>query len=204
VGEKPRELIAGLYHWTAHHPGIDSRVSSYYVEPAGAVLDPIEPEDGWEALPKRPKMIVLTSGHHGRDARQLSDELGIPVRGSREADKRLGGSVAVTTFEAGEKIAPVITGLHVGVLCPDEGALLIAVGDGALAIADGITTGSGSLGFFSDELLGDDPEAVKQGLAERYSELLELEFDNLLFAHGEPVIGRAKAALRDFITEVLG
>ncbi len=204
MGEKPRELIAGLYHWTAHHRGIDSRVSSYYVEPAGAVLDPIEPEDGWEALPKRPEMIVLTSGHHGRDAGQLSEELGIPVRASRQADERLGGSVAVTRFEAGEQIAPLITGLHVGVLCPDEGALLITVGNGALAIADGITTGSGSLGFFSDQLLGDDPDAVRQGLAERYRELLELEFDNLLFAHGEPVIGGGKAALREFIAQVLG
>ena len=126
------------------------------------------------------------------------------MRASRQADEHLGGSVAVTTFEAGEEIAPMITGLHVGVLCPDEGGLLIAVGDGALAVADGITTDSGSLGFFSDELLGDDPDAVRQGLAECYRELLELEFDNLLVAHGEPVIGGAKAALRGFVAEVLG
>ena len=35
----PDELLPGLYHWTAFHPGIGSRVSSYYVEPAGVVID---------------------------------------------------------------------------------------------------------------------------------------------------------------------
>jgi hypothetical protein len=31
--------------------------------------------------------------------------------------------------------------------------------------------------------------------------LLELDFDHLLFAHGEPLVGEGKAALREFVSE---
>ena len=54
------------------------------------------------------------------------------------------------------------------------------------------------MSFFSDSLLGDDPEGVKAGLREAYSRLLDRDFDNLLFAHGDPIIGGGKQALRGF------
>ena len=52
--------------------------------------------------------------------------------------------------------------------------------------------------FFSDSLLGDDPEGVKAGLRQAYSRVLDRDFDNLLFAHGDPIVGGGKDALRDF------
>jgi len=50
-----------------------------------------------------------------------------------------------------------------------------------------------------DFLLGDDPEAVKAQLRERLAALLDLEFDTLLLAHGEPVVGGGRDALRRFL-----
>src|SRR2546425_1160942 len=44
-----RELRPGLFHWTTFHEGIRAAVSSYYVEPAGAVIDARVPEEGIEA-----------------------------------------------------------------------------------------------------------------------------------------------------------
>jgi hypothetical protein len=38
-------------------------------------------------------------------------------------------------------------------------------------------------------LMGDDPSPVRAGLRESLGRLLELDFDNLLFVHGEPQIG---------------
>jgi hypothetical protein len=69
---------------------------------------------------------------------------------------------------------------------------------GALSIADGIRHYDGEMGFFADWLLGDDPEGVKAGLREAYAGLLDLDFDNLLFAHGDPIVGGGKEALRRF------
>jgi len=67
-----------------------------------------------------------------------------------------------------------------------------------------LTRKQGSIGFVRDELIGDDPEAVKRGLARAFEGLLELDFDHLLFAHGEPLVGGGKAALREFSAGVLG
>jgi hypothetical protein len=49
-------------------------------------------------------------------------------------------------------------------------------------------------------LIGDDPEAVKAKIREHATALLEVDFDHLLFAHGDPVIGGGKEALRAFAT----
>jgi hypothetical protein len=65
-----REILPGVLHWTARHRGIDAAVSSYLVEPAGVVIDPILPDGGLDALAgrARPRLVALTSGNHTRDA----------------------------------------------------------------------------------------------------------------------------------------
>lgn len=89
---------------------------------------------------------------------------------------------------------------EVGELCPDETALHITTAEGALAIADGIVRdANGALMFVPDEMLGEKPEEIRQGLKAAYARLLDLEFDHLLFAHGMPWLGGGKAALRAFV-----
>ena len=58
---------------------------------------------------------------------------------------------------------------------------------------------STGLGFVPDELLGEEPEAVKQALREAYRGLLERDFDSLFFAHGSPIIGGGRRALEAFL-----
>jgi hypothetical protein len=43
-----REIGPGIHHWTAVHPKIQIEVSSYYLEPAAALIDPLEPPEGIE------------------------------------------------------------------------------------------------------------------------------------------------------------
>ena len=105
-------------------------------------------------------------------------------------------------FRAGDVLPGGIESFEVGAICPDETALHIATAEGALAIADGIVRdGDGSLAFVADELLGEEPAEVKQGLRAAYARLLGLEFDHLLFAHGEPWLGGGKVALRAFVED---
>lgn len=193
-----RELFPGVYHWSTFHEPIGSEVSSYYVEPAGIVIDPKIPPDGLDALPGAPTQVVLTSGHHDRDAHRFADAFGIPIRVSRQADEYLGGQLEMELFGDREEIAPGVTAIHIGELSDDEGALHIAVGDGAIAFADGLIRHGGKLGFVPDRLIGDDPDGVKRGLKRQFRSLLDLDFDTLLFAHGEPLVGGGKAALREF------
>jgi hypothetical protein len=52
---------------------------------------------------------------------------------------------------------------------------------------------------FVPDWLMDDPEKTKEGLRSAYRDLLELDFDRLLLAHGAPLIHGAKSALRSFV-----
>lgn len=201
-----RELFPGVLHWTAHHAGIGARVSSYYVEPAGVLIDPMLPEQGIEGFAGRPQpqQIVLTSGLHTRDASSFAAAFGCPIVTSREGAARIGGALEVQTYADGDDVAPGVRAVRVDVLCPDEYALHITATEPALAVADGVHHYGDSLAFFADDLLGDDPEKVKEGLKQRFQTLLERDFEHLLFAHGEPILRHGKSALRDFATSPAG
>jgi hypothetical protein len=196
-----REIIPGVHHWSAYHDPIGAEVSSYYLAASSVVLDPKLPDGGLDALPGRPAQVVLTSGHHARDAERFAEAFGIPIRVSQEGAERLGGAVGgieLQPFGDGEEVAAGLSSIHIGVLSEDEGALYLDHAGGALAFADGVHHYRRALGFFDDELLGDDPERVKLGLRRAFEALLTRDFDHLLFAHGQPVVGGGKAALREF------
>jgi hypothetical protein len=200
-----REIIPGLWHWSTHHEPINASVSSYYVQEAGIVIDPKVPDGGLEALPGRPQQVVLTSGHHNRDAQKFADAYEIPIRASHEADAYLGGRLAIEPFGHGDEVAPGVTAIHIGQLAEDEGALhLTAVPGGAIAFADALNRYGGALGFFADRLLGPHPDRVKAGLMDSFRGLLTRDFEHLLFAHGEPLIGGGKTALRKFVESPVG
>ena len=65
--------------------------------------------------------------------------------------------------------------------------------------ADGIVRArDGGLAFVPDRYM-DDPAGTKRGLREAYARLLELDFEVLLLAHGNPVLDGAKDALQRFV-----
>ncbi len=198
------EIVPGIFHWSTFHDFIKMDVSSYFVAPAGIVIDPKVPADGLDALPGRPEQVVLTSGLHTRDAHVFADNFGIPIRVSREAAERIGDELDVEPFTEGDEVAPGVTAIKIGALCPDEDALHIAVDKGAIVFADGLIRYGGALGFVPDNLLGDDPARVKTGLMQAFQGVLTREFDHLLFAHGDPLVGGGRAALREFVTSPAG
>ena len=66
-----------------------------------------------------------------------------------------------------------------------------------LALADALVRQppDATPGFVPDELIGDDPEAVKHGLRQGFARLAELAPANVLLAHGKPLVGDGQAAL---------
>ena len=195
------EVIPGVVHWTALNHKIGSEVSSYYLPGPAIVIDALLPDEGVGALPGPVEQVVLNSGHHNRDAGVIAEDSGAPIRAIAEVAAYLKGDLSVEAVGHGEQFAPGVTALHIGVICDDEGAIHIEHGEGALVIADAFRLKDGELGFFSDSLLGDDPEAVKSGLKAKFRELLTLEFDHLLFAHSDPLIGGGKASLEAFVED---
>jgi len=195
-----KEIGPGVHHWTARHPRIQVEVSSYYVEPAATLVDPLEPSEGiqWFKSRTKPERVVLTNRHHYRHSDRFAEAFGCRVLCNENGLHEFEGGREVDGFAFGDELAPGITAHEVGVLCPEETSLHIEVGDWFVALADALTNYE-ELGFVSDGLLGGDPEAIKSGLSESFRRLLDLEFDGLLLAHGNPIVPGGKQRLGEFV-----
>jgi hypothetical protein len=196
------EILPGLFHWSALHPKIRSTVHSYYFAAADppVLIDPMLPKEGLEALSDRPpKHIVLTNRHHYRDSDEFLARFGPEIWCHEAGLHEFTESQPVKGFAHGDTLPGGIEALEIGVICPEETALWLDVDAGVLAIADAIIRIDGELGFVPDWLLGDDAEGIKRGIKRVFREQLDQRFDHLLFAHGEPLIGGAKQALKEFV-----
>jgi hypothetical protein len=195
------EPLPGVWHWTAAHPNIGSRVHCHYAVAARTLFDPLVPDEGLEVFEAHgpPERVVLSNRHHLRHAERFADAFGCTLHCNRAGLHEFEGGPRVEGFDPGDELAPGIVAREVGVLCPDETALHIDAGPGALLFADGVIRSGEALEFVPDFLIGDDPEGVKAGLRAAFGRLAEADdFDALLFAHGRPLPTGGRAALRDF------
>ncbi len=201
------ELAPGLWHWTAFRETIRRTVHSAYDERSRTLIDPMLPDEGveWFVEHGPPERIVLVNRHHLRHSARFVERFGCTVHCHEAGLWDLHDApVRVQGFRFGDELAPGIVAHRVASICPEEAALHIA--GGALAVADGVVRGGDRrLAFVSDFLLGEDPEGVKRGLADAYAQLAEtLDFDVLLLAHGEPLVGGAREALGAFAAQHAG
>jgi hypothetical protein len=194
------EIIPHVFHWTAFHEDIEQDVHSYLVTGLGPaiLIDPMVPSDGlgWFRRHVKPEHIYLTNRLHYRGSDRFVEAFGTKVWCHSAGLHEFEPDQKVRGFEHGDELPGGILALKVGSLCPEETALLIPVGDGALAMGDAVIREDERLEFVPDSLMGDDPKAVKRGLKAAFAALLERRFEHLLLAHGRPFVKRGKAALR--------
>jgi hypothetical protein len=200
-----QEIAPGIFHWITFHSGIGMRVCSYYVEPAGVVIDPMVPDDGLEVFDghEPPRQALLSIRHHYRGCDEFVDRFGVTVVCASSGLHEFEGTDRVVEgFGDGDEVAPGVVAAVTDSISDDDTTFLIAHGGGALAFGDGLVRPPGGpLGFVPDSLM-DEPEKTKEGLTNAYRGLLERDFDfeHLLFAHGEPLVGGGRAALKEFVT----
>ncbi len=197
----PKEIAPGLFHWTAVHPEIGTRVHSYYWSLGRVLLDPLLPSPGMAWLKRHgpPAHIILTNRLHSRHSAKLVAALGCTVWVNRKGLLHLAPALKALPFDDGDTLPGSIRAVEIGVLCPDESAVVIPRARAA-AVADGIVrNGNGPLTFVSDRLLVEDPRdaaRVKRGLKAAYLKLAKQQWDHLLMAHGSPWMGDGREALR--------
>ena len=195
------EILPGVWHWTALNHDIDQEVSSYYLEDAGAVLDPLLGDEGVEMFGDwAVQQVILTNRLHGRDTETLVDHFGARVRVPEVGKSHFQGRpYEVETYAPGDEIAPGVRSHALGAIAPDDGVLHISAPThpGALHFADGLLLRDGELALMPDQLM-DDPEQVKATTWPRLRELLELDFDGLLFAHSDPIPSGGRDQLAAF------
>jgi hypothetical protein len=202
VPTPPQEILPGVWHWRAYHEGIGQDVGSYYLAEHRVLIDPMLPEDGiaWFAERGGVADILLSCRHHYRHSGDFIEAFGCGVGAPRSGLHEFTRGEPVQGFDPGDALPGAVVACEVGALSPDETALHIPAAR-ALVVADGIVqweTG-GPLTFVPDYLMGDDPKAVKAGLAVAFERLLALDFEHLLLTHRDPVLGDGKDKLRTFL-----
>jgi hypothetical protein len=203
----PREILPGVVHWTTRHPRIGIEVSSYAAVGEGVVVDPLLPPEAlaWLERQAPPTAVLLTNRHHYRDSGILAERWGCRVHCHRSGLHEFTAGEPVEPYDFGDILPGGVIACAVDAICPDETALY-APRHRALWIADALMREpfEGPLGFVPDELMGDDPEAVKQGLAAALGLLLDLDFQHLLLAHGRPILSGGRAELERFLASRAG
>src|SRR3954465_5872135 len=195
-----QEIAPGIFHWITFHEGIRMRVCSYYVEPAGVVIDPMVPDDGLEVFDghEPPQQALLTIRHHYRGCDEFAERFGLTVVCARSGLHEFEGTDrSGEGFEPGDEVAPGIVAIGTDAISPDDTTLHIAHGGGALAFGEGLRRppagpggfAAGGPGGFGPDGLRDEPEKTKERLLNAYRGLLERDFEHLLCAHGKPVVG---------------
>jgi hypothetical protein len=203
----PHEVLPGIWHWRAYHERIRQDVSSWYLSEAHVALDPKLPEEGVAWFTERGGVadVLLSCRHHYRDAGDLVEAFGATVLGPRTGLHEFTHGEPVEGYDPGDELPGGVIAREVDAISPDETALHL-LPQRAILIADGVVQWEpgGPLMFVPDFLMGDDPEGVKTGLTAAFERLLELDFDHLLLAHGEPLVGDGKTQLRTFVSEQTG
>jgi hypothetical protein len=199
----PHEVLPGVWHWRAYHPRISQDVSSWYLPDSRVAIDPKLPEEGTEWFAERDGVdaVLLSCRHHYRDTGELVEAFGCRVHGPRSGLHEFTDGEPVQGYDPGDELPGGVVAREVDAISPDETALHLPT-QRAIVIADGVVQWEpgGPLAFVPDFLMGDDPEGVKTGLTAAFQRLLELDFDHLLLAHGEPVVGDGKEQLRAFVS----
>jgi hypothetical protein len=195
-----REVTPGILHWKAFHDRIRQDAHSYYLPEHRIAIDPM-PSDGLlEALAEAGgvRRVLLTNRHHLRGSEQIAEVFGCevlcPAAGMHEFER----DQPVSPYEWGEVLAPGVTAHEIAAICPDDGCLHIEVGPGAVAFADAVIGWDGGLAFVPDFLM-DEPDRVKPATTAALERILELDFDAILLAHGEPIPSGGKDVLRRFV-----
>jgi glyoxylase-like metal-dependent hydrolase (beta-lactamase superfamily II) len=200
------EVLPGVFHWSAFHPKISQVVHSHYWAPGKTIIDPLLPDDPKPVLDelrdRGVQQVVLSNRHHWRSSSDLRDAFpDAPVLCNDQGlyEYAADDGRDVEPFAVGSLLAPGMRALDVGGICDDDTGLLLDTAGGTLLFADALIVWDGKLAFVPDWLLG-DPAADKRDMLAAFERLLdEQEFENLLFAHGQPWIGGGREALRAFV-----
>jgi hypothetical protein len=201
------EILPGVWHWTQPNPSIgDTKVSSYWLD-SGVFIDPLLPSEGldWFAeRPSKPQAVVLCNRHHYRQSGQIHERYDCLVHVPSGGLHNFTEGQPVAGYNFGDALPGDLVAVEVGSLSPDEGGLYLE-SMRALWLADTVvrepTDPEAEIGWVPDFLM-DEPEKTKQGLLVAYTRLLdELEFEHLLLAHGQPLIGNGRSELERLVSD---
>lgn len=149
----------------------------------------------FESLDLWPELIVITNRNHLRDRQWWIDRNPVPTA-MHEAEL---GQVEIKVdkpLKDGDAVAPGLEAVHLPGKSPGEIGLYWRARK-LLMLGDALIAPRGKLALIPDAKL-DDPQALRRSVRR----LDALDFDTLLVADGDPILGGAKAAVSSFIKQL--
>ncbi len=186
------EITPAVHRWSSFNSQWKVDFSSYAVVTGEGVyyVDPMRPGPTLQkklAALGTPLGVFLTNANHGRDADWFRKKYDIQVFAHEKATSECEHKIDVLVLD-GEKLPGGPRVLHL----PGAGAgeVGLIVGDVILLGDSLLNPKNGTLAPLPEQYCAD----TKQ-LAKSLRKLLDLNFQTLAFAHGEPIIGGAKQKL---------
>jgi len=190
------EIRDGLYCWQAYDRSVKADLSSTAARTGAGLLfiDPIPlataPLAGMTGGVK-PLAILLTNANHQRAAAEYRENFGIPVWAhpdaagfSVEVDRRLeDGATPLDDFKI-IHLPGVVAG-EIAMYSPQAGGTMM-MGDALIHLEPG------GFAFLPDRYC-QEPKLARASL----QKLLHFSFDLMTFAHGTPIVSRARKRLQE-------
>jgi hypothetical protein len=208
-----QKLTDGLWRWTARHPdwhpgAFGAEVACFAARAGDTMLliDPLLPPEPdavlrvvEDALRDR-LAILITIPYHVRSSEELwkryRDRAETTIHGHRACTKRLSDTSGFREIEPGVSLPGGVTAHTIGKPRRYEMPLHLPSHD-ALAFGDAIAEVDGRLVMWAEDRVDEKVSAFyRERFAPSAAPLLDLDFDNVLVTHGQPIMGGGKDALR--------
>src|SRR4051812_42040295 len=208
------ELRDGLWRWTARHPEwhpgeFGAEVACFAAQAGDTTLliDPLLPPDPHPVLEAVDAMlgdrlaILITIPYHVRSSeelwRQYRKQADTTIHGHPACAKRLDEESAFRPIDTAEELPGGVTAHPIGKPRRHETPLCLP-SHRALVFGDAVAEWRGKLVVWAADKVD---SKVERFYRERFNPtlepLLDLDFDNALVTHGEPILGGGGEALRD-------
>ncbi|CAN5264488.1 hypothetical protein BH20VER2_BH20VER2_03740 [soil metagenome] len=192
-------LLPNAFVWQLYDPALKAELfSSGIVTSRGVYLvDPVPvDEDALSGAIGEAEVagVIITNANHARTAIATAELFDVPIHSHAEARSTLDAD-EVVEIGHGEGSPPGLTSIHIKGAPRGEVALHCSRDGGTLIIGDAVID-LGSDGFaLLPAKYCTDPKQMRRSLRQ----LLEFDFERLLFAHGTPITADAKARFAELL-----
>jgi glyoxylase-like metal-dependent hydrolase (beta-lactamase superfamily II) len=193
-----REILPDIYTWSWFSQPHGYDFNGYLVRhgDGNLCIDPVAPQDDLDEIVRiGVGTILLTNRNHSRAANAIRERTQARVMIHPDDEPHAIGQGTIVDGEllVGEKVDPLVVEPAAG-KSPGEVALhwpergILFVGDAVIG------NPPGECGLLRDKVM-DDPARLRQSVRN----LLELDFDTLLFGDGVPILTGARAKLEALV-----
>lgn len=194
-----RKITPSLYNWASLHPKWKIDFDSYALKTTAGVVyvDPLITSPAVIGQLKalgEPLAIVLTNAHHDRDADWFRKQFEIQIYAHEMAPHDCDTKIDVLVMD-GEHLPGGIKAIHLPGSTTSELALYKQTGGGVVLIGDALLNlPDAGLALLPDQYIEDRKLCLRS-----LTQLLDLNFKTVTFAHGDPIVGDAKNRIAAFL-----